>query len=95
MSNNIAGKIVVITSASSGLGQATARLLSAQARMLCRVRGAPIAASQLHTEQPRLEIASYPSRKSNGTMMSEAAESIHHQRVTALRARPSNNIQAK
>jgi NADP-dependent 3-hydroxy acid dehydrogenase YdfG len=45
MSNNIAGKIVVITSASSGLGQATARLLSAQARMLCRVRGASIAAS--------------------------------------------------
>jgi len=30
MSNNIAGKVVVITGASSGLGQATARLLSAQ-----------------------------------------------------------------
>lgn len=30
MSNNIAGKIVVITGASSGLGEATARLLSAQ-----------------------------------------------------------------
>jgi NADP-dependent 3-hydroxy acid dehydrogenase YdfG len=30
MSNNIAGKIVVITDASSGLGQATARLLSVQ-----------------------------------------------------------------
>src|SRR5512146_2873207 len=30
MSNNIEGKVVVITSASSGLGEATARLLSAQ-----------------------------------------------------------------
>ncbi len=30
MSNNIAGKIVVITGASSGLGEATARFLSAQ-----------------------------------------------------------------
>lgn len=30
MSNNIAGKVIVITGASSGLGEATARLLSAQ-----------------------------------------------------------------
>src|ERR1051325_10519942 len=30
MSNNIAGKVVVVTGASSGLGEATARLLSAQ-----------------------------------------------------------------
>lgn len=30
MSNNIAGKVVVITGASSGLGEATARLLAAQ-----------------------------------------------------------------
>jgi aryl-alcohol dehydrogenase-like predicted oxidoreductase len=32
MSKNIAGKVVVITGASSGLGEATARLLSAEAR---------------------------------------------------------------
>ena len=30
MSNNIEGKVVVITGASSGLGEATARLLSSQ-----------------------------------------------------------------
>jgi NADP-dependent 3-hydroxy acid dehydrogenase YdfG len=30
MSNNIAGKVVVITGASSGLGEATARLLSTE-----------------------------------------------------------------
>jgi NADP-dependent 3-hydroxy acid dehydrogenase YdfG len=30
MSNNIEGKVVVITGASSGLGEASARLLSAQ-----------------------------------------------------------------
>jgi NADP-dependent 3-hydroxy acid dehydrogenase YdfG len=29
MSNNIEGKVVIITGASSGLGEATARLLSA------------------------------------------------------------------
>jgi NADP-dependent 3-hydroxy acid dehydrogenase YdfG len=43
MSNNIEGKIVVITGASSGLGEATARLLSAQAQASCWVRGATIA----------------------------------------------------
>jgi NADP-dependent 3-hydroxy acid dehydrogenase YdfG len=34
MSNNIEGKVVVITGASSGLGEATARLLSAQGAMV-------------------------------------------------------------
>jgi NADP-dependent 3-hydroxy acid dehydrogenase YdfG len=38
MSNNIAGKVVVITGASSGLGEATARLLSAEGA--CVVLGA-------------------------------------------------------
>ena len=34
MSNNIEGKVVVITGASSGLGEAAARLLSAQGASL-------------------------------------------------------------
>jgi NADP-dependent 3-hydroxy acid dehydrogenase YdfG len=34
MSNNIEGKIVVITGASSGLGEATARLLSTKGAIL-------------------------------------------------------------
>ena len=34
MSNNIEGKVVVITGASSGLGEATARLLSAQGALV-------------------------------------------------------------
>jgi NADP-dependent 3-hydroxy acid dehydrogenase YdfG len=45
MGNNIAGKVIVITGASSGLGEATARLLSAQgatvvlgARRIDRIR---------------------------------------------------------
>jgi len=41
MSNNIEGKVVVITGASSGLGEATARLLSAQGALV--VLGARIA----------------------------------------------------
>ena len=47
MSNNIEGKVVVITGASSGLGEATARFLSAQgasvvlgARRVDRIRAA-------------------------------------------------------
>jgi NADP-dependent 3-hydroxy acid dehydrogenase YdfG len=40
MSNNIEGKVVVITGASSGPGEATARLLSAEAPPSCWARGA-------------------------------------------------------
>jgi len=39
MSKNIEGKVVVITGASSGLGEATARLLSAQGQALCWEHG--------------------------------------------------------
>ena len=34
MRNNIEGKVVVITGASSGLGEATARMLSAQGALV-------------------------------------------------------------
>jgi NAD(P)-dependent dehydrogenase (short-subunit alcohol dehydrogenase family) len=43
MRNNIEGKIVVISGASSGLGEATARLLSTRARSSCSARGGRIA----------------------------------------------------
>jgi NAD(P)-dependent dehydrogenase (short-subunit alcohol dehydrogenase family) len=50
MSNNIVGKVVVITGASSGLGQAAARLLSAQGAQALRwVRGVSIASSHWQT----------------------------------------------
>lgn len=45
MSKNIKEKVVVITGASSGLGEATARLLSAQGQALCWGHGASIASS--------------------------------------------------
>ena len=40
MSNSIEGKVVVITGASSGLGEATARLLSTQGASVCTGRTA-------------------------------------------------------
>jgi NADP-dependent 3-hydroxy acid dehydrogenase YdfG len=49
MSNNIAGKIVVITGASSGLGEAAARHLSAQGATV--VLGARHALSEGRTRQ--------------------------------------------
>ena len=49
MSNNIEGKVVVITGASSGLGEATARLLSAQGASVVLVRGASIASGRWPT----------------------------------------------
>ena len=54
MSNNIEGKVVVITGASSGLGEATARLLSAQGRASCWGHGASTASSRWRTSyRPR------------------------------------------
>lgn len=43
MSNGIKGKVVVITGVSGGLGEAPARLPSAQAQAICWAHGAPIA----------------------------------------------------
>jgi len=43
MSNNIEGRVVVITGASSGLGEATTGLLSARGASVVLGHGAPIA----------------------------------------------------
>jgi NADP-dependent 3-hydroxy acid dehydrogenase YdfG len=55
MGNNIEGKVIVITGASSGLGEATARHLSARAvHALCWAHGAAIASSHRHEfDRPR------------------------------------------
>ncbi len=53
MSNNIEGKVIVITGASSGLGEAAARLLSAEgAAVVLGARGASIAFSRWQTSSP-------------------------------------------
>ena len=49
MSNNIEGKVVVITGASSGLGEATARLLSAQGATVVLGARRPIASRRWRT----------------------------------------------
>jgi NADP-dependent 3-hydroxy acid dehydrogenase YdfG len=45
MSNNIEGKVVVITGASSGLGEASAGISPHKARPLCWVRAVTIVSS--------------------------------------------------
>jgi NADP-dependent 3-hydroxy acid dehydrogenase YdfG len=45
MSNNIEGKVVVITGASSGLGEASARYLSTQGATVVLVRAVTIVSS--------------------------------------------------
>jgi NADP-dependent 3-hydroxy acid dehydrogenase YdfG len=49
MNNNIKGKVFVITGASSGLGEATARLFSARVRLLCGAHDVWIAFSRWQT----------------------------------------------
>ena len=68
MSNNIEGKVVVITGASSGLGEATARLLSAEGASVmvgCTARriggwGQPIVVSSSNGERGRIYRACCP-----------------------------------
>jgi NADP-dependent 3-hydroxy acid dehydrogenase YdfG len=55
MSDNIAGKVVVITGASSGLGEAAARLLSAEgATVVLGARRAAHAAAEIRPYRQHL-----------------------------------------
>ena len=74
MTNNIAGKVVVITGASSGNGEATARLLSAQGATL--VLGAR-RADRIHALADELA-------RGGGKALAIATDVTHHDQVTKL-----------
>jgi len=74
MSNNIEGKVVVITGASSGLGEATARLLSAQGAIV--VLGA--------RRVDRLQSLAYELTGSGGRALIVATDVTHCEQVKRL-----------
>ena len=74
MSNNIAGKVVVITGASSGLGEATARLLSAQ--------GASVALGARRVD--RLKSLAGELTKADGKALALATDVTHSDQVKQL-----------
>ena len=74
MSNNIDGKVVVITGASSGLGEATARLLSAQgARVVLGAR-----------RFDRIQTLASELKASGGTAMAIATDVTNYDQVKKL-----------
>ena len=73
MSNNIAGKVVVITGASSELGEATARLLSAQ--------GASVALGARRVD--RLKSLADELTKADGKALALATDVTHSDQVTS------------
>ncbi|WP_287876984.1 SDR family oxidoreductase [Aquitalea sp.] len=74
MSNNIAGKVVVITGASSGLGEATARHLSAQ--------GAVVALGARRLE--RIQALADELNRNGGKAIALATDVTKHEEVKAL-----------
>ncbi len=74
MSNNIEGKVVVITGASSGLGEATARLLTAQGA--CVVLGARRA--------DRIQALADELNSSGGKALAVATDVTHYDQVKHL-----------
>src|SRR5438309_10108492 len=74
MSNNIAGKVVVITGASSGLGEAAARLLSAQ--------GASVVLGARRSD--RLKSLAAQLNRNAGTAIAVATDVTHRNEVTKV-----------
>jgi len=74
MSNNIKGKVVVITGASSGLGEATARLLSAE--------GATVVLGARRVE--RLKLLADELTANGGKALAVATDVTHHDQVKKL-----------
>lgn len=74
MSNNIEGKVVVITGASSGLGEATARLLSAQ--------GATVVLGARRVE--RIQSLADELTKNGGKALAIATDVTQHEQVKHL-----------
>src|SRR5258707_8513973 len=74
MSKNIEGKVVVITGASSGLGEATARLLSAQ--------GASVVLGARRVE--RIKSLADELTRSGGKALAVATDVTHYDQVKRL-----------
>jgi NADP-dependent 3-hydroxy acid dehydrogenase YdfG len=74
MSNNIEGKIIVITGASSGLGEAAARLLS--------VQGAPVVLGARRTE--RIQALAGELNKNGGKALAVTTDVTHSDQVKRL-----------
>jgi NADP-dependent 3-hydroxy acid dehydrogenase YdfG len=74
MSNNIAGKVVIITGASSGLGEATARLLAAE--------GASVVLGTRRVE--RLRVLADELTGQGGKAIAVATDVTDRERVKAL-----------
>jgi NADP-dependent 3-hydroxy acid dehydrogenase YdfG len=81
MNNNIEGKVVVITGASSGLGEATARLLSAQ--------GATVVLGARRAD--RLQSLADELIGSGGKAFVVTTDVIHYDQVQDRRTRPWRN----
>ena len=74
MSNNIEGKVVVITGASSGLGEATARLLAAQ--------GASVVLGARRAD--RIQSLAEELTRSGGKALALATDVTHYEQVKKL-----------
>jgi len=98
MTNNIEGKVVVITGASSGLGESTARLLSAQgasvvlgARRMDRLQSLAIALTQSGSVVRRASSADVQTLGRLGARLVEEHHSLDRTRFLATRKGMAND----